>query len=88
MASTVQQMEPGAHVPFLLGVLRRWEGATRMDQLLPPHPAHGRSCGRGRRPRPWRYHTGRDRIVADPRRQRRARRGRPAKRDTPPRESS
>src|SRR5262249_2330779 len=36
-----------AHVPFLLGVLWRWKGATRMDQRLPPHPAHGRSWGRG-----------------------------------------
>jgi transposase len=42
---------------------------------------------RGRRPRPWRYHTVRYRIVADTRRTRRARRGRPAKMDPPPLES-
>jgi transposase len=39
---------------------------------------------RGRRPRPWRSHTVHYRIVAAPRRTRRARRGRPAKTDPPP----
>ena len=48
----------------------------------------GRGQGRrGRRPRPWRYHTLRSHIVADTRRTRRARRGRPAKTDPPPTES-
>ena len=42
---------------------------------------------RGRRPRLWRSHTVRYRIVADTRRTRRARRGRPAKTDPPPTES-
>ena len=42
---------------------------------------------RGRHPRPWRDHTVRSRIVADTRRTRRARRGRPAKMDPPPLES-
>jgi hypothetical protein len=42
---------------------------------------------RGRRPRLWRYHAVRYRIVADTRRTRRARRGRPAKLDPPPLES-
>ena len=42
---------------------------------------------RGRRPRPWRYHAVRYRLVADTRRTRRARRGRPAKMDPPPTES-
>jgi len=45
----------------------------------------GRGQGRrGRRPRPWRYHTVRYRIVSATRRTRRARRGRPAKTDPPP----
>src|SRR5256885_954769 len=43
---------------------------------------------RGRRPRPWRYHAVRYRLVADTRRTRRARRGRPAKMDPPPTESA
>jgi transposase len=42
---------------------------------------------RGRRPRPWRYHTLRYGIVAASRRMRRTRRGRPAKTDPPPTES-
>jgi hypothetical protein len=42
---------------------------------------------RGRCPRPWRYHAVRDRIVADTRRTRRARRGRPAQLDPPPLEA-
>src|SRR5215472_15408760 len=42
---------------------------------------------RGRRPRPWRYHAVRYRIVADTRRTRRPRRGRPAKTEPPPLES-
>jgi hypothetical protein len=42
---------------------------------------------RGRRPRLWRSHTVRYRMVADPRRTRRARRGRPAKTAPPPTES-
>jgi hypothetical protein len=48
----------------------------------------GRGPGRrGRRPRPWRYHAVRYRLVPDTRRTRRARRGRPAKMDPPPLES-
>ena len=39
---------------------------------------------RGRRARLWRYHAVRYRSVADTRRTRRARRGRPAKMDPPP----
>jgi hypothetical protein len=47
MAMTVQQMRPVAHLPFVLGVLRRLEVATIIDRLIPPHPAHVLSCGRG-----------------------------------------
>jgi transposase len=48
----------------------------------------GRGQGRrGRRPRPWRYHTVCYRIVAETRRTHRARRGRPAKTEPPPTES-
>src|SRR5246127_2497714 len=47
MATTVQQMHPVAHVPLVLGVLRRLEVATVIDRLIPPHPAHKLSCGRG-----------------------------------------
>lgn len=45
----------------------------------------GRGQGRrGRRPRPWRDHAVAYRVVADTRRIRRTRRGRPAKTDPPP----
>ena len=47
MAITVQQIHPVAHLPLVLGVLRRLEVATLIDGLIPPHPAHGLSCGRG-----------------------------------------
>ena len=47
MAMAVQQMHPIAHLPLVLGVLRRLEVATIIDRLIPPHPAHVLSCGRG-----------------------------------------
>src|SRR2546427_8937286 len=47
MATTIQQMHPVAHLPLVLGVLRRLEVATIIDRLIPPHPAHELSCGRG-----------------------------------------
>jgi transposase len=47
MAIAVQQISPVAHLPLILGVLRRLEVATVIDRLLPSHPAHGLSCGRG-----------------------------------------
>jgi transposase len=47
MAITVQQIYSVAHLPLILGVLRRLEVATVIDQLIPPHPAHVLSCGRG-----------------------------------------
>jgi transposase len=43
----VQQIYPVAHLPLVLGVLRRLEVATVIDGLIPPHPAHVVSCGRG-----------------------------------------
>src|SRR5436305_1478306 len=47
MAIAVQQMHSVAPLPLILGVLRRLEVATVIDRLLPPHPAHVLSCGRG-----------------------------------------
>ena len=47
MAIAVQQVYPIAHLPLILGVLRRLEVATVIDRLIPPHPAHALSCGRG-----------------------------------------
>src|SRR5262249_52323361 len=47
MAIAVQQLAPIAHLPLVLGVLRRLEVATVIDRLIPPHPAHGLSTGHG-----------------------------------------
>jgi Domain of unknown function (DUF4277) len=47
MARAVQTIHPVAHLPVVLGVLRRLAVATVIDRLIPPHPAHGLSCGRG-----------------------------------------
>ena len=47
MALTVQRVHPVAHLPLVLGVLRRLEVATVIDRLLPSNPAHVLSCGRG-----------------------------------------
>jgi transposase len=47
MAMAVQQIYPVAHLPLVLGVLRHLEVATVIDGLIPPHPAHVVSCGRG-----------------------------------------
>ena len=47
MAIAVQQIRPVAPLPLVLGVLRRLEVATTIAQLIPPHPAHLLSCGRG-----------------------------------------
>jgi transposase len=47
MAMTVQQIHPVAHLPLVLGVLRRLAVAPVIDRLIPPHPAHQLSCGRG-----------------------------------------
>jgi hypothetical protein len=47
MAMAVLQIDPVAHMPLVLGVLRRLEVATVLDRLIPPHPAHVLACGRG-----------------------------------------
>jgi hypothetical protein len=47
MAVSVQHIHPVAHLSLVLGVLRRLEVATIIDRLLPLHPAHVLSSGRG-----------------------------------------
>jgi transposase len=47
MAVSVQQIHSVAHLPLVLGVLRRLEVAAIVDRLLPSHPAHVRSSGQG-----------------------------------------
>jgi len=47
MAIAVQQMRPLAHLPLILGVLRRLEVASVVDGLIPPHPEHVLATGHG-----------------------------------------
>lgn len=47
MAVTMHQSSPVAHLPLVLGVLRRLEVATVVDRFIPSNPAHVLSCGRG-----------------------------------------
>jgi transposase len=47
MAVAIQQISPVAHLPLVLGVVRKLDVATLIDTFCPPHPAHVLSCGRG-----------------------------------------
>ena len=47
MAITVSGIAPVAHLPLILGVLRKLEVAALIDDVLPPHPDNVISCGRG-----------------------------------------
>jgi transposase len=47
MAVTVSEISPVAHLPLILGMLRKLEVAALIDEVLPPHPANVISCGRG-----------------------------------------
>ena len=47
MALTMQQISPVAHLPLVLGVVRKLNVAALIDTFCPPHPAHILSCGRG-----------------------------------------
>jgi transposase len=85
--AAAQAKETEAVADHVRQVHARWF-ACRPDAEAAIAEYTGRGQGRrGRRPRPWRYHTVRYGIVAETRRTRRARRGRPAKTDPPPTES-
>src|ERR687886_582398 len=47
MTMTIQQIRPVAHLPLVLGVVRKLNVAALIDTFCPPHPAHILSCGRG-----------------------------------------
>src|SRR5215467_4748798 len=47
MAVAIQQISPVAHLPLVLGVVRKLNVAALIDTFCPPHPAHILSCGRG-----------------------------------------
>jgi hypothetical protein len=66
---------------------RRFACLPNAEAALAGHEGQGPGR-RGRRPRPWRYHTVRYYIAADTHHTRRSRRGWPAKADPPPMEAS
>jgi transposase len=47
MAVAIQKISPVAHLPLVLGVVRKLNVAALIDTFCPPHPAHVLSCGRG-----------------------------------------
>ena len=47
MATLINAIAPVAHLPLVLGMLRKLEVATVIDALLPPGPRNVLSCGHG-----------------------------------------
>jgi hypothetical protein len=47
MAVSIRPIAPVAHLPLVLGVLRKLEVAQLIDSLIPPNPAQVLSNGRG-----------------------------------------
>jgi transposase len=47
MAVSLRDVAPVAHLPLVLGMLRKLDVARRIDTIIPPHPEHVLSCGRG-----------------------------------------
>jgi hypothetical protein len=47
MAVALHQISPVAHLPLVLGVIRKLNVAALIDTCCPPHPAHVLSGGRG-----------------------------------------
>jgi transposase len=47
MAIVIHQISPAAHLPLVLGVVRKLNVAALIDTFCPPHPANILSCGRG-----------------------------------------
>jgi transposase len=47
MAVAMYQISPVAHLPLVLGVVRKLNVAGLIDTFCPTHPAHVLSCGRG-----------------------------------------
>lgn len=47
MTVSIRRVAPVAHLPLVLGVLRKLEVAQLIDEMIPPNPAHVVSNGRG-----------------------------------------
>jgi transposase len=85
--ASAQEKEAEASTDHGQRVHARWCACEADAAAAITEDGHQEPGRRGRRPRPWRSHTGRYRVVAAARRRRRARRGRPAKADPPPTEA-
>ena len=85
--TAAQAQEAAAVVEHIKHVHARWFACAADAEAAIAEYEHRGQGRRGRRPQAWRYHAVHYRVVADTRRTRRARRGRPAKTDPPPTES-
>ena len=47
MTVSIRRLSPVAHLPLVLGVLRKLQVAQLIDTLLPPNPAHVLTNGHG-----------------------------------------
>jgi Domain of unknown function (DUF4277) len=47
MAISGSGIAPVAHLPLILGMLRKLEVAALIDEVIPPHPDNVISCGTG-----------------------------------------
>ena len=85
--TAAQAKEATAVVAYIKHVQVRWFACAADAEAAIAEYEHRGQGRRGRRPQSWRYHVVHYRVVADTRRTRRARRGRPAKTDPPPTEA-
>src|SRR5499433_2779115 len=85
--TAAQAKEAAAVVEYIKHVQARWFACAADAEAAIAEYEHRGQGRRGRRPQSWRYHAVHYRVVADTRRTRRARRGRPTKTDPPPTES-
>jgi transposase len=84
--TAAQAKEAEAITAHITHVQARWFACEADAAAAIAEYEHREPGRRGRRPQAWRYHAGRYRVIADTRRTRRARRGRPAQTDPPPME--
>ena len=47
MMASIHAIRPVAHLPLILGMLRKLKVASLIDELIPPHPGNVISCGTG-----------------------------------------
>src|SRR4030095_9588930 len=81
--TAAQEKEAGAVAEHVQRVQARWFACAADAAAAIAEYEHRGPGRRGRRPQSWRYHAVRYRVVADTRRRRRVRRGRPRKKGAP-----